>query len=83
MFSECANEVAASIEMTWCWAKMELWRLGRKEKFGLWWPYRIVSPAWPYSFAAMKSTIFDSDCICRMILPTSSFGSLVSESWMR
>ena len=40
-------------------------------------------PAWPYSLAAMKATTFDSDCICLMILPTSSFGSLVSERRMR
>jgi putative tryptophan/tyrosine transport system substrate-binding protein len=44
---------------------------------------RIPSPAWPYSLAAMKSTTFDSDCICLTILPTSSFGSLVSERRMR
>jgi hypothetical protein len=36
-----------------------------------------------YSFAAMKPTIFDSSCICRTILPTSSFGNLVSERRMR
>jgi len=46
-------------------------------------PLHLLSPAWPYSSAAMKSTIFDSDCICLTILPTSSFGSLVSESRMR
>jgi hypothetical protein len=38
---------------------------------------------WPYSFATMKSTIFDSDRICLTILLTSSFGSLVSERRMR
>src|SRR5262245_41163813 len=36
-----------------------------------------------YSLAATKPTTFDSDCICRTILPTSSFGSLVSERRMR
>ena len=50
---------------------------------GLWRPYRIPSPASPYSLAAMKLTTFDSDCICLTILPTSSFGSLVSERRMR
>ena len=39
--------------------------------------------AWPYSFAAMKPMICDSSCICRTILPTSSFGNLVSERRMR
>src|SRR5262245_22368302 len=34
----------------------------------------------PYSFAAMKPTTFDSACICRMILLSSSLDSLVSES---
>src|SRR6266404_9831866 len=38
---------------------------------------------WYYSLAAMKATTFDSDCICPTILPTSSFGSLVSERRMR
>src|SRR5262245_9760230 len=38
-------------------------------------PIGFLSPAWPYSLAAMKSTAFDSDCICLTILPTSSFGS--------
>jgi hypothetical protein len=46
-------------------------------------PHRPRSPAWPYSFAATNPTTFDSDCICRTILPTSSFGSLVSERRMR
>ncbi len=55
----------------------------RRDKFGLWRPYRIPSPASPYSLAAMKLTTFDSDCICLTILPTSSFGSLVSERRMR
>lgn len=45
-------------------------------------PFRHA-PAWPYSAAAMKSTIFDSDCICLTILPTSPLGSLVSESRTR
>ena len=55
----------------------------RRDKFGLWRPYRIPSPGSPYSWAAMKLTTFDSDCICLTILPTSSFGSLVSERRMR
>ena len=42
-----------------------------------------LSSSWPYSFAATNPTTFDSDCICRTILPTSSFGSLVSERRMR
>ena len=33
--------------------------------------------------SAMKATIFDSDCISRMIRPTSSLESLVSDSRMR
>jgi hypothetical protein len=46
-------------------------------------PCQGHSPAWPYSAAAMKSTIFDSDCICLTILPTCPLGSLVSESRTR
>ena len=38
---------------------------------------------WRYSLTAMKPTTFDSPCICRMILPTSSFGSLASDRRMR
>src|SRR6516164_9170293 len=48
----------------------------RRDKLGLWRPYRIPSPASPYSLAATKPTTFDSDCICLMILPTSSCGRL-------
>src|SRR5262249_43929246 len=43
----------------------------RRDKFGLWRPYRIPSPPPPYSLAATKPTMFDSDCICLTILPTS------------
>src|SRR5712692_1193571 len=41
-------------------------------------PYRDGGGA-----SATKLTIFDSACISRMILPTSSLDNLVSESWMR
>ena len=37
--------------------------MDRRDKF-------VLSPAWPYSLAAMKLTTFDSDCICLTILPT-------------
>ena len=58
---------------------------------GVFWSFDLGSGASPaqqrhrlaYSFAAMKPTIFDSSCICRTILPTSSFGNLVSERRMR
>src|SRR5262249_56805566 len=40
---------------------------------------RAVSPAWPYSSAAMESTIFDSHCICLTIFPTSSLRSFLPE----
>ena len=44
---------------------------------------RCPSLFWRYSFTAMKPTTFDSSCICRMILPTSSRGSLASDRRMR
>jgi hypothetical protein len=69
--------------ISWPWAKMELWKLRKKGKIRLAGPYRIPSPAWPYSSAAMKSTTFDSDCICLTSFPTSSCGSLVLEKRMR
>src|SRR6266550_5845176 len=83
IFSECANEVAAVLKCLVLGEEGNYGGLEEREKFGLWRPYRILSPAWPYSSTAMKSTIFDSDCICLTILPTSSFGSLVSESRTR
>ena len=43
----------------------------------------VSKPFSRYSFTAMKPTTFDSSCICRMILPTSSRGSLASDSRMR
>jgi hypothetical protein len=46
-------------------------------------PIGFLSSASPYSLAAMKSTTFDSDCICLTILPTSSLGSFVWERRMR
>jgi hypothetical protein len=82
-FQRMRERSCCSIEMPGVGRRWSYGGLEEREKFGLWRPYRILSPAWPYSSAAMKSTIFDSDCICLTILPTSSFGSLVSESRTR
>src|SRR5258705_11289220 len=56
----------------WRSVKMELRRgVDRRDKF-------VLSPAWSYSFAAMKLTTVDSHCICLTSLTASSFRNSVA-----